>query len=146
MKSTTRMMGIMLMMSLPLWINSCGAPHLKLRSGYVYNTAITVAMTPVTNINPITSYSQSNHLYDEMVFETLTGLSPSGHPVPELASTWRHNKRDTLWVLHLNPFAKWWTGRPVTARDVVWSLLERIHTGVPASAAVLYPFQAFAMG
>lgn len=121
-------------MRTPLWVSralmatalmaclsACGTPVLH-RSRYIYNTAITVKTPKVTNIDPVTGTGYGNHLYDQMVYQTLTSLSPEGQPTPGLAKSWTHRLHDTEWTFQLNPFAKWWNGRPVTAQDVAWSL------------------------
>jgi hypothetical protein len=122
MKVATRILTILTAIAMPLVLAACGAPHFKLRAKNVYNTSIIIATPPVTNIDPVTSVGYANHLYDQMVYQTLLGLTPHGQAAPELAKYWTHNRRSTRYTLTLNPFAKWWSGRPVTASDVVWSL------------------------
>lgn len=103
--------------------SGCGAPHLRLsRSPYTYNTAITVGTPAVTNIDPVSAQTVGNRLFDEMVYGALVSLGPHGTPKPQLAKTWQSQDRGRVWTITLNPFAKWWSGRPVTATDVAWSL------------------------
>lgn len=108
---------------LTMLLSACGAPELKLsRPPYTYNTTINVVTPPITNINPVTSFAYGNSLYDQMVYQTLVALDPSGHPEPSLAKSWSRSRDATVWHITLNPYAKWWSGRPVTAQDVAWTL------------------------
>lgn len=102
--------------------SGCGTPHLKLHTSYVYDTAITVKTPPVVRPNPFTDTRVGNQLYDEVVFQTLLSLDPNGRLAPGLAKSWSRNPSGTIWHLTLNPYAKWWSGRPVTAQNVVWTL------------------------
>lgn len=104
-------------------VSGCGAPHLRFsRSPYTYNTAITVGTPAVTNIDPVTAQTVGNRLFDAMVYGTLVSLDARGVPKPQLAKTWQSHEGGRVWSIALNPFAKWWSGRPVTATDVAWSL------------------------
>lgn len=116
-----RAKALALTMSL-IFLGGCGASPIHFRSAYVYNTAITIRVPGVTNINPLRSDSYANRLYDQLVFQTLVGLNPSGQAIPELASAWSSKDHGEIWHVTLNPFAKWWSGRPVTATNVAWSL------------------------
>ncbi|NMP22292.1 ABC transporter substrate-binding protein [Sulfobacillus harzensis] len=104
-------------------LSACGTPHVSLpHAPYVYNTAIRVQTPPVSNINPITASSPGSELYMETAYQTLLATKANGKPAPELAQRWSHNESDTQWTFDLNPYAKWWNGRPVTAEDVAWTL------------------------
>ncbi len=107
---------------LALIASACGAPHISLHPAYTYDTAITVSTPPVRNPSPVTAWAAGDRLYEQMVFQTLLSLNPHGHAVPELAQSWSHNAAGTIWHFTLNPFAKWWSGRPITAQNVVWTL------------------------
>lgn len=122
MKPSKIVSGLVGLPLITLALPGCGAPHIQFHSSYVYNTAITVSVPQVTNTNPVTAITYANHLYDQVVFQPLIGLNASGQAVPELAKAWQSNRDGSLWHITLNPFAKWWTGRPVTAQNVVWTL------------------------
>ncbi|MCY0878871.1 MAG: ABC transporter substrate-binding protein [Firmicutes bacterium] len=101
----------------------CNSPPLKATAPpYVYDTTLTVVTPAVTNINPLTSLTAGNQLFDQMVYQTLVSLSPRGRAEPGLATSWHSGAHGRNWSIKLNPFAKWWNGRPVTARDVAWTL------------------------
>ncbi len=105
-----------------IFLGGCGASPIHFRSASIYDTAITIQVPPVTDINPLRSDSYANRLYDHLIFQTLVGINQSGQPTPELASSWISKDHGLIWHITLNPFAKWWTGRPVTAANVAWSL------------------------
>lgn len=107
--------------ALPM-IGGCGVLSHQAAPHRVYNTVITAQTQPVTNINPVTAEGSGNAAYLDTVYQCLVGLSPSGHAVPGLAQSWTHNSSATVWTIHLNPYAKWWDGHPVTADDVAWTL------------------------
>lgn len=56
-------------------------------------------------------------LYDPLYFET-----PTATYAPDLATSWQVRDRGRLYVYNLNPKARWTSGRPVDAADVVASL------------------------
>ncbi|PSR21723.1 MAG: hypothetical protein C7B45_09555 [Sulfobacillus acidophilus] len=122
MKSSTIGAASLALATLVSLIGGCGAPSLHLRSSFVYNTILSVDTPRVTNLDPVTGDSGVDQLYDQIVFQTLLALNPAGKPQPQLAVSWHHNTHSTLWQIALNPSAKWWTGRPITANDVVWTL------------------------
>lgn len=129
MKLTARALTPLALASIAAGVCGCGTPHINLPSAYVYDTAITVATPAVVNIDPVTARTYGDHLYDEMVYQTLLGISPQGTATPELARSWHHNADATKWTFTLNPYAKWWTGRPVTASNVVWTFQFYRQTG-----------------
>lgn len=55
------------------------------------------------------------------IYEPLIALDANFQPVPALAESFRHNKALTEWTFQLRK-ARWGDGRPVTAKDAVYSL------------------------
>lgn len=104
-------------------LSGCGTPYLKIpHRAYVYDTVIRVRTPRVVNINPVKSSTPGSMLYAEEVYQTLLATAPNGQAIPELARRWGHGPTYTHWTFHLNRYAKWWSGRPVTSSDVAWSL------------------------
>lgn len=123
MRKALRGMAVLVCAGLLAGASACGAPHLRLsRSPYTYNTAIVVGTPAVSNIDPVTARTVGDRLFEEVVYGTLVSLTPAGAPTAQLAKTWHSQNGGRLWTITLNPFAKWWSGRPVTATDVAWSL------------------------
>ena len=46
---------------------------------------------------------------------------------PGAAASWEHNQAMTEWTFHLQPEGKWSDGKPVTARDFVFSYQRMLH-------------------
>lgn len=115
--------GLVFVVGLGLVLSGCGAPHIRIaRPEYVYDTVIRIKTPPVTNINPVAASTHGSDLYAQMVYQTLVNSSPNGEPAPGLAESWSHNGTFTRWTFDLNPYAKWWNGRPVSAQDVLWTI------------------------
>ena len=69
------------------------------------------------------------------VFGGLVTIDPSLDIVPDLAETWEVSGDGTVYTFHLRPDAKFHDGKPVTARDVQWSL-ERATNPLTESPVV----------
>ena len=69
------------------------------------------------------------------VFGGLVTIDPSLDIVPDLAETWDVSGDGTVYTFHLRPDAKFHDGKPVTARDVQWSL-ERATNPLTESPVV----------
>lgn len=62
------------------------------------------------------------------VYETLVKVDSEGKLRPLLAQRWDVSPDNLTYTFNLDPSAKFASGRPVTAKDVVWSI-NRIKTG-----------------
>ena len=94
----------------------------------------------VTNIVPTLSRSSAAMQISDLVFLRLGrygGTSFGDHAaVPELAKGW--TRRDSLTLaFDLDPRARWHDGKPVTARDVVYSFTRARDPKQSASTAML---------
>jgi len=56
------------------------------------------------------------------IFDTLIWKNRKGEFIPALADSWEFNPRELSFTFNLNPRAKWHDGRPLTARDVVFTI------------------------
>jgi len=95
---------------------------------------------PVTNIVPTLGRSSAVTQISDLVFLRLGrygGTSFGDHAaVPELAKSW--TRRDSLTLaFDLDPRARWHDGKPVTARDVVYSFDRARDPKQSASTAML---------
>ena len=73
------------------------------------------------NLDPrIGTDGQSEHI-DELLFDGLVTKDANFHFTPALAETWELHDPLTL-VFHLRDGVRFADGRPMTARDVVWSI------------------------
>jgi len=55
-------------------------------------------------------------------FESLLSIDPLTLKYrPNLADSWKISKDKKTFIFHINPRAKWSDGKPVTAKDVIWT-------------------------
>jgi peptide/nickel transport system substrate-binding protein len=107
-----------------------------------HGTAVIVlGQEPATPIPTLLS-GTANGAVAELLFLRLArpgaGMATSNEKtfVPELARSWTRRDSLTL-VFDLDPRARWHDGRPVTARDVVWSFDRMRDSMVDPSRALL---------
>jgi peptide/nickel transport system substrate-binding protein len=102
---------------------------------------IVIAATgePEALLPPLVQETVGRDIGDQ-VFERLADLTPGGAPIdpsayrPRLAASWE--RVDSLtWRFRLRPGARWQDGRPVTARDVVFSFDAFADTTLESPAA-----------
>ena len=104
-------------------------------------TIVIVVGAEATAPVPTLSNAKANTDVSDLMFLRLARIGPdfitSGDRgfVPQLAEKWQRRDSVTL-VFELNRGARWHDGRPVTAKDVVWSF-DRIKAGADAQKAVL---------
>ena len=104
-------------------------------------TIVIVVGAEATAPVPTLSNAKANVDVSDLMFLRLARIGPdfvtSGDRgfVPQLAEKWQ--RRDSLTLaFELNRRARWHDGRPVTAKDVVWSF-DRIKSGADPQKAVL---------
>lgn len=84
-------------------------------------TVVFLIESSPTNLDPrIGTDGQSEHI-DELLFDGLVARDPSFHFKPALAERWEQPDPRTL-IFHLRDGVRFHDGRPVTARDVVFSI------------------------
>lgn len=98
-----------------LLITSCHSPRED------KSTVVFLIETSPTNLDPrIGTDGQSEHI-DELLFDGLVVRDPSFRVAPDLADRWDQPDPLTL-IFHLHPNVHFSDGRPLTSRDVVWTL------------------------
>ena len=107
-------------------LSGCGAPHLSLphHPAILPRPTLTIISPSGSSggFNPVTTRDRMpGHLLDQLMWNALVNVAPNGALVPGLASKWALSDQNRRVVVTLDPRAKWWNGRPVTASDVVWS-------------------------
>ena len=75
--------------------------------------------------------AQSEHI-DELLFDGLVARDSSFHFMPALASSWDQPDAKTL-IFHLREGVRFHDGRPLTARDVVWTI-DSMRKGIVISS------------
>jgi len=84
-------------------------------------TVVFLIETSPTNLDPrIGTDAQSEHI-DELLFDGLVVRDASFRVAPGLAERWDEPDPRTL-IFHLHPDVRFSDGRPLTSRDVVWTL------------------------
>lgn len=79
---------------------------------------------PPNTLNPLLPHNAAADWFDQQMYDSLVRID-RGRLRPDLAVKWRvedGGRRVQVW---LSPEAKWWNGRPVTARDVAWSYMVK---------------------
>lgn len=77
-------------------------------------------------LDPTTTTEENGVLVEEMIFRPLIGIDAGSRPVPALARSWTVSSDALTYEFHLDPFAEWEDGSPVTSDDVLFTL-ERIR-------------------
>lgn len=76
-----------------------------------------------TSINPLEPQNAADLDLIELVFSGLTRSFPDGSVGPDLAESWTISADRTVYTFTLRPGATWQDGVPVTADDVVFTVL-----------------------
>jgi peptide/nickel transport system substrate-binding protein len=98
-----------------LLITSCRTPR------QADGTVVFLIETSPTNLDPrIGTDAQSEHI-DELLFDGLVVRDASFRVAPGLAERWDQPDPRTL-IFHLHPGVHFSDGRPLTSRDVLWTL------------------------
>jgi len=84
------------------------------------------------NLDPrVGTDAQSEHI-DELLFDGLVARDRSFHFTPALAESWDHPDSKTL-IFHLREGVRFHDGRPLTSRDVSWTI-DSMRKGVVISS------------
>lgn len=108
----------------------CG-PRLHLSTPRIFRRQhIHLAGPKPATINPLAATTPAEWAFDNLVYDSLLSVSPAGRLVPDIAARWQVADGGRVWTFYLNPHAKWWNGRPITAHDVAWTY--RLYARTPA--------------
>jgi peptide/nickel transport system substrate-binding protein len=77
-------------------------------------------------LDPTTTTEENAVFVEEMIFRPLLGIDAASRPVSALARSWMVSADGLTYEFHLDPFAEWEDGSPVTSDDVLFTL-ERIR-------------------
>jgi peptide/nickel transport system substrate-binding protein len=89
-------------------------------------------------INPLLTRTNPEYLIAELVYSSLTRLSTTMVPEPDLAESWTPNADLTEWTFRLRPNLSFHDGSPCTASDVVatFTAIMDAKTASPGRANV----------
>lgn len=96
------------------------------------NTLVVLIESSPTNLDPRVGLDAQSQRIDALLFDGLVQRTPDFEFAPALATSWERPNPLTL-VFHLRPNVRFSDGRPLTARDVVWTI-ESMKKGVVISA------------
>jgi oligopeptide transport system substrate-binding protein len=129
-----------------LWLFGCAFPLLvgaslpasgnfqygiPLDQALVYNSGET---SNLREYDPATTHGSGN----KVVFSGLVSFDPQLNLVPDLAEGWEVDPLGTVYTFHLRSNAKFHDGRPVTARDVVYSWERALSPHTASDTAITY--------
>ncbi len=119
-------------------VTGCGSVKSASNSPNSHSTVV-IALPPQVSPNwffPVISsadYGDANFEMNVMMYVPLVHISRTDgiNYQRSLASSITANKTGTVYTVHLNPKYHWSNGKPVTARDVVftWNILKATSTG-----------------
>jgi peptide/nickel transport system substrate-binding protein len=119
------------MLALCLLLAGCGSRHRD------PGTVVFLLQSSPTNLDPRVGTDEFSEHIDELLFDGLVALDASFHFKPALAASWEQPDARTL-VFHLRDGVKFSDGRPLTARDVVWTMKSMRNGAVISPKAASY--------
>src|SRR5256886_6124467 len=73
------------------------------------------------SMDPAQQPSSQNSLNMNAAYNRLTTEDDNWKVLPDLATSWKPNKKGTVWTFQLRKGVKFWTGKPFTSADVVYT-------------------------
>jgi len=104
----------------------------SLQIGHAHAARLTVAQGAEPLSFDPTQFATGNHVLLHQLYDTLVRLGPDGKPVPALATTWTLTE-DGLKARFTLRDARFHSGRPVTAEDVVFTIRRYLTPSVGAN-------------
>lgn len=87
------------------------------------NMDVSIAMwSPPNNFSPINTDSSYGYFAVDVMFDTLVQMNDKADFVPQLAERWDVSPDFTTFTFHINKKANWHDGKPVTAKDFVFTV------------------------
>lgn len=83
-------------------------------------------------------YDKGNdYIRGKAVYSYLTGLDQQGRAQPEVATEWSPNEDGTVWRFKFRQGITFTDGSPLTAQDIVFSIMRHKDSAVPSTAKQL---------
>ena len=134
MASMRRAINISLLVIVALWsvsIQGCRS------AGRDPGTIIFMVPFSPTSLDPRIGTDETSEHIDELLFDGLVALDTNFNFQPALAATWEQPDPRTL-IFHLRRDVKFSDGRPLTARDVAWTMSSMRNGAVISPKAASY--------
>ncbi|HEX6666347.1 MAG TPA: ABC transporter substrate-binding protein [Solirubrobacterales bacterium] len=93
----------------------------KPQRGGVLQFAVTDASESEA-LDPLPAVNQHHALYSSLIWEYLVGVDDEYRPQPHLATKWSSTPDASQWTFELRPDVKWQDGKPLTSKDVAWTI------------------------
>ena len=101
------------------------------------HTVVFLIESSPTSLDPRVGTDFASEHIDELLFDGLVKRDESFHFSPALAESWEQPD-PTTYIFHLRSGVHFSDGRPMTARDVVWSVLSMRNGAVISPKAASY--------
>jgi peptide/nickel transport system substrate-binding protein len=85
------------------------------------HTVVFLIQSSPANLDPRVGTDEASEHIDELLFDGLVERDARFHFTPGIAASWEQPD-PRIWVFHLRDGVKFSDGRPLTARDVVWTV------------------------
>lgn len=122
--------GLFLLVSL-LGLAGCGGVHRN------PDTVVFMIQSSPANLDPRIGTDEGSEHIDELLFDGLVGVNRKFEFTPALATSWEQPDPRTL-IFRLRSGVRFSDGRPMTARDVVWSVDSMRNGTVISPKAAAY--------
>jgi peptide/nickel transport system substrate-binding protein len=73
------------------------------------------------SLDPAQQPSSQNSINVNAAYDRLTTETDNWKVLPQLATSWKSNAKGTVWTFQLRKGVKFWTGKPFTSADVVYT-------------------------
>jgi ABC-type transport system substrate-binding protein len=130
-KSSRPALALLPMLALSLLLAGCGSRHRD------PGTVVFLIQSSPTNLDPRVGTDEPSEHIDELLFDGLVAMDASYRFEPALAVSWEQPDARIL-VFHLRNGVKFSDGRPLTARDVVWTIESMRNGAVISPKAASY--------
>ena len=114
-------------------------PALSCSSKPDANTLVMLIESSPTNLDPRVGIDAQSERIDNLIFDDLLSRGDDLNVAPGLAERWEVPDPVT-YVFHLHKGVKFHDGRPLTSRDVKWTLDSLLQGKIRSTKAAVYKY------
>jgi len=103
------------------------------------NTLVMIIESSPTNLDPRVGLDAFSERIDSLIFDDLLSRGDDLNVAPGLADRWEIPD-PTTYIFHLHPGVRFQDGRPLTSRDVKWTLDSLLQGKIRSTKAATYRF------
>ena len=100
---------------------SSGGADDKPQKGGILQFAVTDS-SQGEKLDPLPALNQHHAIYSTLIWEYLLAVDDDYRPQPRLATKFTSNADASEWTFELRDDVKWHDGKPLTSKDVAWTL------------------------